>query len=249
MDETNAQSQKSESLGNFDDYAADYTAALAQGLSVSGESQEFFAEERVKWLAQCLRNRDFLLQPSIIDFGCGTGASVPFLRRCFAAKRILGVDVSFSSLEVGKHNHGSKNVDFSLIDHDHPPENQFDLAFCNGVFHHIPVDQREAAVRFVWNSLRPGGYFAFWENNPWNIGTRYIMSRIPFDRDAVTLSYPNAISMLKGANFEILDTNFLFIFPHALRVLRPLEGAVSSLPLGAQYLVLCRKAESGAALQ
>ena len=38
------------------------------------------------------------------------------------------------------------------------------------------------------DALRPGGLFAFWENNPWNPGTRLVMSRIPFDRDAITLS-------------------------------------------------------------
>jgi hypothetical protein len=25
-----------------------------------------------------------------------------------------------------------------------------------------------AAVDYVYRSLRPGGLFAFWENNPWN---------------------------------------------------------------------------------
>ena len=35
----------------FDQYAAEYDAALAQGLSVSGEDKEHFARERVSWLA------------------------------------------------------------------------------------------------------------------------------------------------------------------------------------------------------
>jgi SAM-dependent methyltransferase len=46
------------------------------------------------------------------------------------------------------------------------PAGQADLAFCNGVFHHIPLEERAEAVAYVYRSLRPGGLFAFWENNP-----------------------------------------------------------------------------------
>ena len=36
----------------FDDYAGSYDAALNQGLALSGESKEYFAHERVRWLAR-----------------------------------------------------------------------------------------------------------------------------------------------------------------------------------------------------
>jgi hypothetical protein len=45
---------------------------------------------------------------------------------------------------------------------------------------------------------------------------------------------------LRDAGFGVVGTDFLFYFPRALRVLRPLERVMSSLPLGGQYLVLCR---------
>jgi hypothetical protein len=89
--------------------------------------------------------------------------------------------------------------------------------------------------------LQPGGFFAFWENNPWNPGTKIVMSRIPFDRDAITLSYLEARQMLKRAGFQVLRTDFLFIFPRFLRWLRPLETLVARIPFGAQYQILCRK--------
>jgi SAM-dependent methyltransferase len=121
------------------------------------------------------------------------------------------------------------------------PSEQIDLAFCNGVFHHIPLNERPAAVNFVHRSMRPGGLFALWENNPWNPGTRYVMSRVPFDRDAITLTPPEARRLVQAGGFEILRTDFLFIFPRVLRWFRGLESLVSRLPLGAQYQVLCRK--------
>jgi hypothetical protein len=80
-----------------------------------------------------------------------------------------------------------------------------------------------------------------WENNPWNPGTRLVMRRIPFDRDAKTLSAPCARRLLDAAGFDIMSTDFLFLFPRPLAVLRPLEARLTHLPAGAQYMVLCRK--------
>jgi len=43
-----------------------------------------------------------------------------------------------------------------------------DLAYCNGVFHHIAPDARPEALAMIRDALKPGGLFAFWENNAWN---------------------------------------------------------------------------------
>ena len=115
------------------------------------------------------------------------------------------------------------------------------MAYCNGVFHHIDPTDRPAAVRYVWKALRPGGVFAFWENSPWNPGTRLVMRRIPFDRDAVLLAAPAARRLLEGNGFEVVRTDFTFVFPNFLKALRRVEKRLARLPLGAQYLVLARK--------
>ena len=113
--------------------------------------------------------------------------------------------------------------------------------YCNEVFHHIPSHERLAIVDYVYRSLRPGGLFAIWENNPWNPGARYVKSRIPFDRDAAMLTPAETRCMLRAGCFKILRTDFLFIFPRMLFWLRGIEPFVSRLPLGAQYQVLARK--------
>ena len=223
----------------FDEYADDYDSALQQGLSVSGESKDYFAEGRVKWLGRRLER--LALKPrKILDFGCGTGSSTPFLLSLRGAESLVGVEVSPQSVKVAKRIHGSERATFMLSGEFECAE-AMDLAFCNGVFHHIPLDQRAGAVRYVYDRLRPGGYFALWENNPWNPGTRYVMSRIPFDKDAITLSFPETRQLLRAGGFQIARTDFLFIFPRSLSFLRPLESLVTSLPFGAQYLVLGRK--------
>ena len=223
----------------FDGYASHYDAALAQGISVSGEDKIYFARGRIAWLANCIKT--LALRPkSALDFGCGTGSANPFLFELIGVDSVVGVDVSRDSLDVAKQAYPSGRAQY-LQFHEYQPEEQIDLAFCNGVFHHIPPHDRASAVDYIYRSLRPGGLFALWENNPWNPGTRYVMSRIPFDKDAITLTPPETRRMLKAGGFEVLNTSFLFIFPRVLGWLRGVEPLVASLPFGAQYQVLCRK--------
>jgi SAM-dependent methyltransferase len=154
---------------------------------------------------------------------------------------VQGVDTSSAELAAARRDFGSDGrLRFSSID-EHAPSGDMDLVYTNGVFHHIPPAERAGAVRYIRDALRPGGWLAFWENNPWNPGTRYVMSRIPFDRDAITLSAPAARRLLVAGGFEVHSVRFCFIFPRSLRALRPIEPSLSRLPLGGQYQVLCRK--------
>jgi hypothetical protein len=67
------------------------------------------------------------------------------------------------------------------------------------------------------------------------------MSRCAFDRDAIMLTPPEARALLRDGGFEILRTDFRFIFPRALHALRKIEDVVYRLPFGTQYQILCRK--------
>jgi len=223
----------------FDAYAEEYDAALARGISVSGEQKDYFAQRRIEWLRDCLR---LLSAPAalVMDFGCGTGSSAPLFFDILGVEYFVGTDQSPKSLEIAMRAHSSERAEFLLFD-AYQPCAQFDVAFCNGVFHHIPPAERAAALNYVLRSLRPGGFFAFWENNPWNPGTRYVMSRIPFYREAITLSPPESQNLLRLSGFEILRQDFLFIFPRILHWCRWIEPLCSRLPVGAQYQVLCRK--------
>jgi hypothetical protein len=86
--------------------------------------------------------------------------------------------------------------------------------------------------------LRPGAHLALFENNPWNPGTRMVMSRIPFDRDAIPLSFLETRNRIKGAGFKVCGTRFLFYTPNFLAPLRFIEPLFVNVPFGAQYYVL-----------
>lgn len=223
----------------FDDYAAIYDAALNEGISISGESKDFFAHSRIEWLEK--RIRELNLEPRIImDHGCGIGSAAPCFLRLFPNASVVGMDVSNQCLETARQHNDPDRTRFVSFD-EYYPHSEIDLVYSNGVFHHIPRADRLDAIDYIYRSLHSGGIFALWENNPWNPGARYVMSRIPFDRDAVMMSALEARRLLQKVGFQILRTDFLFIFPKRLRWFRRIEPFLVRLPLGAQYQVLCRK--------
>jgi SAM-dependent methyltransferase len=223
----------------FDQYAAAYEDALSTALAPAGESREYFAAGRVAWLRRCLLEAN-LTPKALLDFGCGDGATTPLLLATLKAEIAIGVDVSAKSLELARKHYANDQIQYFSID-DFQASGQIDLAYCNGVFHHIPPAMRLEALALVNRALRVGGLFSFWENSPWSLATRYVMSRCAFDRDAIMLTPPEARALLRDGGFEILRTDFRFLFPRALRALRKLEDLVYRLPLGTQYQILCRK--------
>jgi SAM-dependent methyltransferase len=223
----------------FDEYAEAYEQALENALAVSGEDRGYFAQGRVAWLARCVKEAKETPR-AVLDFGCGDGATTPLLLAALQAESAIGIDVSAKSLEIARKQYAAPQIKYEFIG-EFQPAGQVDLAYCNGVFHHVPPEQRNDAVSLVNRALRAGGLFAFWENSPWSPATRYVMSRCAFDRDAIMLTPPEARSLLRGSGFEILRTDFRFIFPRALRAFRKIEDFVFRIPLGTQYQILCRK--------
>ncbi|MGA7400769.1 MAG: class I SAM-dependent methyltransferase [Candidatus Sulfotelmatobacter sp.] len=223
----------------FDLHADNYDAELNEALSVSGEDKQYFASRRVQWLARCVAKLGEI--PShILDYGCGIGDTSCLLQTAFAAESVVGVDISPRSIELAARRNGTTACQFKSFS-EYTCLESIDLAYCNGVFHHIPVNMRSSAVEYIYTRLRPGGIFSFWENNPWNPGTRYVMAQCVFDHDAITIPPPQAKVLLRQQGFEIVRTDYCFFFPRFLGALRFLETRLARFPFGAQYQILCRR--------
>jgi SAM-dependent methyltransferase len=224
----------------FDAHAADYDRQLNRGLRLSGESKDYFAAGRMERLGS--RLAELGSRPSTaLDFGCGTGSASPYFFEILGVTSLLGIDPSESSLDEARRASAGREAVFATSATGR--EATCDLAFCNGVFHHIPVKERAAAFAIVRETLKPGELFAFWENNPWNPLTRLAMRLVPFDREAIPIYPHEARRLLQENGFEILRTDYAFFFPRFLSALRFLEPSLRGVPLGAQYLVLCRRAD------
>ena len=219
------------------DKADEYDRMLDRGIGLSGESKAFFLRGRVDDLA---RNLHAAYEPSrVLDIGCGTGETSCYLAERFPGARVVGVDVSRAAIQYASRSYGSDRVSFRLLDEfDNEP---FELCYINGVFHHLKDGERQETLRVIRERLRDGGFLALFENNPWNPGTRIVMKRIPFDRDAEPLSSRETRRLLDGAGFKCVDTRYLFYFPRFMSALRTMEASLVHLPLGAQYYVLAQK--------
>ena len=226
------------SRAEFDRFADSYDNDLDQSLAITGEGKDFYAQGRVDWTAQCLASLQWPVR-RILDYGCGNGTNAPLMAAKFNAEEVLGVDVSGDSIALARQSNRNPHVSFLEVK-DWAPDGSADLAFTNGVFHHIAPLQRQRCLISIRSALKQGGLLAFWENNPWNPGTRYVMSQCTFDENAVKISPREARRLLVDAGFEILRTDSLFYFPRQLKLLRPAERWLRWLPLGGQYQVLCR---------
>lgn len=228
------------SQAEFDRFARRYEKDLAKSLAVTGESREFYAQKRIDWTAHRVAQLGHPVR-RILDYGCGDGANMPMLAARFNVEHVLGVDVSSESIVIARQTNPAPGLQFRCTS-EWTPDGTVDLAFTNGVFHHIPPAERLACLQAIRNALKPGGLFAFWENNPWNPGTKFVMSRCAFDEHAIKISPRNAKKALSSAGFKILRTDSLFYFPRQLSFLRPAEAWLHPLPLGGQYIVLCENA-------
>lgn len=222
----------------FDEFVDSYEAACSRGLELSGEDRDYFVVRRVDRTRRlCSSLADV---KAIVDFGCGLGHSAPHLVAAFPHTRIVGLDTSEAAVAMARRRYQSDEVQFTTDDRV-IERHSANLVYSNGTFHHIEPVDRERHAQKILQWLAPGGLFALWENNPWNPGTRLVMKRIPFDRDAKPLSYLEAQTLLADCGFRVLDTSFHFYFPAWLKGLRRFESRLERLPLGAQYCVLAQK--------
>lgn len=225
----------------FDSFAGNYSEALRAGLSVTGETQAYYASGRISLTARRVLAQRRQVD-RVLDFGCGQGSSTPLLRSALGAAIATGADISEGLLEVARKHNSDPAVSY-IQTSELGAADPFDCVYMNGVLHHIRPQERIATVKAVFNALRPGGLFALWENNPRNPGTRFIMSRIAFDRDAIMLNIHESHALLREGGFTPLRTDTLFFFPRMLGALRRLERFLSPTRLGGQYMILAARNE------
>jgi len=221
------------------DLAQEYDALLQQGIRLSGEDKDFFIRGRLKDLHRQLPAG---FHPErILDFGCGIGDTAQRLAEQFPEANIIGFDTSDPALDYARRTYGSARISFCNLA-GFSQMAPVDLCYTNGVFHHILPEKRTGVVVQIHRLLRPGGQFALFENNPYNPGTRMVMHRIPFDREAKPLRPREAQRLLQGGGFSYLcPPRYLFYFPRSLSFLRRMEAFLIRFPLGAQYYLLAQK--------
>ena len=140
----------------------------------------------------------------VLDFGCGTGDTTHALSELFPRARVVGTDSSTRVLDYARSLVSAPRVSFEALEPCLTDAQRFDLCYANGVVHHVADDLLHTTLALLFRSLRSGGYLTLFENNPWNPGTRLVMSRIAFDRGARLLSATRLRRFLIQAGFSVV---------------------------------------------
>ena len=225
----------------FDKFAASYRDMHQRNIAVTGETPDFFAEYKIRDVAGVLARDGMREDPAILDFGCGIGAAIPFVRAILPKARLTGLDVSRKSLEVaGERFPGA--AELVAFDGETIPfeAGSFDVVFTACVFHHIPETHHVPLLTEIRRILRPGGQFFIFEHNPRNPLTVHAVNTCPFDENAVLIDAATLSGRIRAAGFAGADTRYRIFVPRMLRALRPLEPYLTWLPLGAQYYIRAR---------
>jgi SAM-dependent methyltransferase len=216
---------------NFDEYTDNYNSLLRESTSFFSESEAYFARYKV----DILRSEVPRTARRLLEYGCGIGRNIPFLRAAFPDTMIAGSDISAASLDIArKENPG---IDF-FVEHDNTVAAEpYEVIFIAGVFHHIPLAQRAHVMNTLYRRLAPGGTIIIFEHNPFNPVTRKIVNDCPYDRDAVLLKPAELKSLLTCVGLQVQRSAYCLFVPPSLSALLPLEAKLGWLPLGGQYWV------------
>ena len=227
----------------FDFEPKDYFAQCEKGLSLTGESREYFARKRLEFISRWLRQNGFNKRIRVLDYGCGPGDTTLLISEILPETDItVGVDLSDKYVEYARETYGTKRIlFFTLQEFEDREQETFDLIYLNGVVHHVPPPERPSFFEKLNRYTKTSGIVGLFENNPLNPGTHLVMKRIPFDRDAVKVPAWIVRTHLRRAGFIPVYTAYLFFFPKFLSTIRPLERFLLRVPFGGQYGVIARK--------
>lgn len=217
----------------FNEYFEKYNHLMEKNLRILSPKGNisYFAEYKMALFKKCIRNR-----PSrILEYGCGIGNNIPFIRKNFPKTPLFGCDTSEKSLDVARQLY--PDLSFFLISDGENTSLRFDCILVADVIHHIPRDKREFYMKKILEYLEPGGDIVFFEHNPYNPLTRILVSTCPFDKNAELVSLRRIQELLTLHGLTILESRYCFYFPEFLKFFNRFEFLLSFIPLGGKFYV------------
>lgn len=216
-------------MSEFDCYSDRYQQLLDESIALTGESGDYFARYKAKFVAERIVPRS---RCRILDYGCGVGLVSRQLKDCMPEAQVDGYDPSALSLDRVETTLRSQGVFVNKTDE---LEGNYDIVVMANVLHHVQPRDRQDLVSKAAGLLADGGRMVIFEHNPVNPLTRFAVDRCPFDEDAILLPPRETYNYLTKSQLEGVVLDYIVFFPRALRWFRPMEQALKWCPLGAQY--------------
>jgi ubiquinone/menaquinone biosynthesis C-methylase UbiE len=114
----------------------------------------------------------------ILDIGCSVGMSTFALHNTYPEAKITGLDLSPHFLAIANYNTRTKHPELAengqiqwihrLAEHTDLLDNSYDFVSCFLLFHELPQDASRQILREIRRILRPNGYFAMMDMNPYS---------------------------------------------------------------------------------
>ena len=217
----------------FDSYRSNYRDVVQSSIDFSGLPHSFFMRAKADLLRELIARRLGPEKPAMLDVGCGVGSFHPLLRGMVG--RLSGIDVSSASIAQARAD--NPDVDYRAFDGRSFPFDAagFDLVTAICVLHHVAPAEWPHFMNEMRRVVRPGGLICVIEHNPLNPLTRLAIARCEFDRDAVLLGAGKARKLMAAGGLREIGARYFLLLPWETKAARRVEGALSSVPLGAQY--------------
>jgi ubiquinone/menaquinone biosynthesis C-methylase UbiE len=114
----------------------------------------------------------------ILDVGCSVGMSTFSLQSAYPNSKITGLDLSPHFLAIANYNTRTKHPELletqqvqwihTTAEQTGLPDHSFDCVSCFLIFHELPQEATRQILREIRRVLRPNGYFAMMDMNPYS---------------------------------------------------------------------------------
>ena len=217
---------------NFDDFASNYESYISDSFGKLDSNVRYYHSAK-----GIIAKRELNCNPNkILDFGCGIGSMLKFLKKNFSDSKFYAYDDSSKSLEYVK----LKYKDVICINNLNTDE-KFDLIFLSNVIHHVKSSERDDLFKKIHSLLNPEGKLFIFEHNPYNPLTLKLVANCEFDADAELIKKKDLIKICKRNNLKIFKSGYIHFFPSKLGFLFKIENYLKWLFLGAQYFCIFQK--------
>lgn len=181
---------------------------------------------------------------AILDFGCGIGMNIPYLKEYFPSTELFGCDISNKSILLAQENIKYCKFDtITTVEKLSIYENKIDCVFISTVLHHIPFDEHEKWISGLYGILKNGGHLIIFEHNMKNPLTKRMVEKTPMDKDANMLDakYSKRILEKTFGEKSFVKLGYTYFFPWRNKFFTWIEHRLAWMPLGAQYYVIAKK--------
>mgnify|MGYP000876598678 CR=1 FL=1 len=217
---------------NFDDFSSNYEDKILKSFGNIDSNVSYYHSGKAK-----IAKRELTSIPNkILDFGCGVGSMLKFLKENFNESKFYAYDESLKSLELVK----TKYPDVNCINNLNTIE-KFDLIFVSNVIHHVKSVERNDLFQKIYNLLEDNGRLLIYEHNPYNPITLKVVANCEFDIDAELINKKNLIQLCSKNNFKLEKSGYIHFFPSKLKFFFYIERYLKWFFLGAQYFCIFRK--------